>query len=88
MTAVLTRFLLLAGAVLSLIACSTEGEKQWYKPGSNYTVKDFERDEAACTSKKALNEACLKERGWVPLSADREKPVPAPAPPPRGGARY
>ncbi len=88
MTAVLTRFLLLASAVLWLTACSTEAEKQWYKPGGSYTVKDFERDQAACADKKGLNEACLKERGWVPLSADREKPVPPPAPPPRGGARY
>jgi hypothetical protein len=62
--------------VLSLNACATETEKQWYKPGANYTMAEFHRDEAACTKNKVLDEECMKERGWVALSADKDTIAP------------
>ena len=76
MTVVVRRIFLLAVAVLSLNACSSEPEKQWYKPGRNYTVAEFQRDEAECTKNKVLDEACMTERGWVALSADTETMAP------------
>jgi hypothetical protein len=67
--AILTAALLIGG-------CASEPEKQWYKPGGSYTMAEFERDRAACTKSRALDEACLKERGWIAISGDRAAPAP------------
>jgi hypothetical protein len=69
-----------------LVGCSTEPDRQWYKPGTNYTVAEFTRDRDGCTKDGELNELCMKERGWFPLSGDRP-PETAPKPPPERG-RY
>ncbi len=93
MTAVTLRnFVLAIGAgsigLFSLAACaSLEPERQWYKPGGNYTVAEFRQDQTACTKNRVLDEECLKQRGWVPLSGDREAPA-RPQPTGRGGSRY
>ena len=71
-----TLLLSLATCVISLAACSTETEKQWYKPGVSYTMADFERDQAACTKNKVVDEDCLKERGWVAISTDKDTSNP------------
>ena len=62
-------FVLLALAVLAA-GCGGISETQWYKPGENYTVAEFQRDHAACTKKGELDTACMKQRGWVSLSGD------------------
>jgi hypothetical protein len=69
MTRILAPLLTLAFAS-SLTACTSDPEKQWYKPSGNYTTAEFERDSKACTKKSVLDEECLKQRGWVPLSGD------------------
>lgn len=70
---------LVAALGLALGACSLDPEKQWYKPSGNYSASEFERDTKACTKDRVLNEECLRDRGWVPLSGDitpkiKEKP--------------
>ena len=77
---------LLVVAALIPVGCSSERDRQWYKPGSNYTVTEFTRDRDECTPKKGdLDEQCMKQRGWVPLTSDREPPgAPKPAQTPRG----
>ena len=64
-----------------LVGCSSERDRQWYKPAANYTTEEFKRDRDACTSKKdsVLDEACMKQKGWVPLTSDR--PTEGPKPP-------
>ena len=54
------RLFLLAIATLSFSACSLETGKQWYKPGDNYTVAEFQRDETACTKNRVLDEWCAR----------------------------
>jgi len=76
MAHVVGRIFLLAAIVLSLSACSSEPEKQWYKPSRNYTMKDFERDQAECTKGEGLDEKCMRERGWVAITADQDKGPP------------
>jgi hypothetical protein len=56
--------------VLPLGACSTDPERQWYKPSGSYTSAEFDRDSRACTKSRVVDEDCLKQRGWVPLSGD------------------
>jgi hypothetical protein len=75
--------LLLAIAALALAACwSGLPEKQWYKPNTDYTAADFERDRDACTDRKTqvLAEDCMQQRGWVALGGDLGPAVKAPDP--------
>jgi hypothetical protein len=80
-------YLSLLALVLILIvsACGPATDKQWYKPNVDYTAADFERDRVDCTPKKtkALDETCMKDRGWLPLSGDVGPAVKAPPLPPR-----
>ena len=78
----------IAIAALSLAACMSGPEQQWYKAGGNYTVAEWKRDEAACTKSRVVDEECLKARGWAPLSADPDKPPPPPPTGPKGTGRY
>jgi hypothetical protein len=77
--------LLAVVASFLLVGCSSERDRQWYKPGVNYTVAEFTRDRDECTKNRELDEQCMKQRGWVPLTSDREPASAKPAaPPPRG----
>ena len=78
---------LLAITTLSVGGCASETAKQWYKPGDNYTVAEFQRDRTACTKNRVLDEACLRERGWVGISADEDK-GPAPISTSKGKSGY
>jgi hypothetical protein len=64
---------LLAITMWSFYACASDAGKQWYKPGDNYTVAEFERDQTACTKNRVLDEACLRARGWTTITADDDK---------------
>jgi hypothetical protein len=63
------------GLALSLGACSLDAEKQWYKPSGNYSTAEFDRDSKACTKNRVVDEDCLKQRGWAPLSGDVARTV-------------
>ena len=80
--------LFIIAASLLLVGCSAERDRQWSKPGANYTVSEFTRDRDECTPKKGdLDEQCMKQRGWVPMTSDRDREPAAPAKPaqtPRG----
>jgi hypothetical protein len=88
MPSMIGRYCLLLIAVVSLgpLGCSSERDRQWYKPGGNYTMAEFTRDRDGCTPKgRELDEQCMKQLGWVPLTGDREPAVaPKPAQGPRG----
>ena len=84
MTAVIRRWWLLTLVASSvLVGCSSERDRQWYKPNANYTVDEFKRDRDACTKDNVLDEKCMKQRGWVPLTSDRA-PAPKVQQNPRG----
>jgi hypothetical protein len=79
MPSVTIRMIALAGVAVALAACETAStEKQWYKPGGNYSTAEFDRDLKACsTLERTINEDCMRQRGWTTLSIDsREKPKP------------
>jgi hypothetical protein len=80
------KYLALLGLVIILIAsaCGSATDKQWYKPNADYTAADFERDRIECTpKKKSLDETCLMDKGWLPLSGDVGPAVKAPSLPSR-----
>ena len=70
------RVLLLCCAVLALLTACGSAAKQWYKPNAEYTVAEFQRDRTACEKKGELDEECLRQRGWVSLSPDKDKTLP------------
>ena len=70
------RVLLLCCAAVGLLAACGSGEKQWYKPNAEYTVAEFQRDRTACEKNGQIDEGCLRQRGWVSLSPDKEKSAP------------
>lgn len=72
--------LVLVIAAIALAGCGAQQEKQWYKPTA-YTVAEFQRDREACTTGGVIDEGCLRKRGWIPISADKDKPPSAPEPP-------
>lgn len=72
-------------ALLAVAGCSSERDRQWYKPAANYTTAEFTRDRDACTKGRVLDEQCMKEKGWVPLTSDRGPSKPPPNP---RGPRY
>jgi hypothetical protein len=93
MSAVTRRNLLFAGALASmglflLTGCTLEAERQWYKPNQDYTAVELRRDYAECTKNRVLDESCMRQRGWVSLSGDREQPVRPPQSPKGGGPKY
>ena len=86
MTAVIRPWcLLLVVASGLLVGCGSDRDRQWYKPNANYTVDEFKRDRDSCTKDKELDEACMKQKGWVPLTSDRPT---APKAEPSRGPRY
>jgi hypothetical protein len=84
MAAVTRTVLCILAAAVVAAACGPAAEKQWYKPGVDYTVAEFKRDRAACERSGRIDEGCLRERGWAPLTLDKEKPLPPPPTSPRG----
>jgi hypothetical protein len=80
--------LLVIVATVTLVGCSSERDRQWYKPNANYTVDEFKRDRDACTPARELDEQCMKQRGWIPLTSDRPTEGPAKPMQPSRGPRY
>ena len=79
MTRVMRAFFVCVAVAALLTACASS-EKQWYKPNAEYTVEEFKRDRAACEKSGQLDEDCLRQRGWMSLTSDKEKTVPASQP--------
>ena len=76
MPCVMRAFLLCCAVLGLLTACGGSTAKQWYKPNAEYTVEEFRRDRAACEKKGEIDEECLRQRGWVSLTPDKDKPLP------------
>jgi len=64
----LRSLLVVAIPLAVLTACASSDDRQWMKPGQSYTQADFKRDVATCTRSGKLDEACMKERGWVAVT--------------------
>jgi hypothetical protein len=81
------RSLLIACAALVVAGCSTAAEVEWMKVGQPYTAAEFRRDYSACDKSGKLEE-CLRDRGWVSVTARATPKQTAPdirTPPGSGG---
>jgi hypothetical protein len=62
-------------SLLAAAGCATD-ERQWMKLNAKYTTEEFRRDHAACTKRGKLNDACMRDHGWVAVNPtiQAEKP--------------
>jgi hypothetical protein len=59
--------ILTVAALLALAGCSTD-ERQWLKLNEKYTSDEFRRDHAACSKGGKLDDACMRDKGWVAVN--------------------
>jgi len=82
------RAVTLSALAIAIVAygCGSD-EREWMKLNEKYTIQEFRRDLSECTVKGALDEECMKARGWVsvaPPKAEQKKDDPL-TPSGRGG---
>ena len=76
-------------AALASGACGSD-KREWMKLDSNYTTAEFQRDIKECTVKGALDDDCMKARGWVavtPPKSEQKKEDPLSMPAGRSNRR-
>ncbi len=97
MSAVTRRNRLFAGALASIALfsvteCTLEPDRQWYKPNQDISAAELkrllQRDYAECSKNRVLDESCMRQRGWVSLSGDREPPARPQQPTGKSAPRY
>lgn len=57
--------------------CSSAAEVEWMKVGQPYTAAEFRRDYSTCEKTGKLEE-CLRDRGWVSVTAPNAPKQAAP----------
>jgi hypothetical protein len=62
------RNVFIVGGILLLAGCSSSPDIEWMKVGQPYTAAEFRRDYSAC-NKTPNPEDCLRDRGWVSVTA-------------------
>jgi hypothetical protein len=81
---------LIALSLFGLVGCSASDDREWMKVDKRYTKEEFQRDYKECSRKGDLDDACMRQRGWVSVNPSKTEPVnpgsfdPL-APPGRGG---
>ena len=74
-------------AVLPFAACSAHDDREWMKVNQRYTKQEFQRDHKECSRKGDLDDACMRQRGWVSVNPSKSEPQKSPDPLPQRG-RY
>jgi len=59
---------MLAVVVVTALGGCASDERQWMKLDANYTREDFQRDWAACTRNGKVDDACMRNLGWVAVN--------------------
>ena len=75
-------------AALGTAACSASDTREWMKVNQRYTKEEFVRDHKECSRDSRPDEACMRQRGWVPVSPSKSEPPPNPDQTPRSRGRY
>jgi hypothetical protein len=81
--------LLLVLSTLSLTGCGAHDDREWMKVDRRYTKEELQRDYKDCSRKGDLDDACMRQRGWIPMTPTKEEAPKAMDPLQRGGrGRY
>jgi len=76
-------------AALGLTACSGHDNREWMKVNQRYTKEEFVRDHRECSRDGRPDEACMRQRGWVPVNPSKtDDSTPNPDLTPRSRGRY
>jgi hypothetical protein len=65
----------------TVLAGCAPNETQWMKVNQPYTTAEFQRDHAACSKGRTLDDACMRAKGWVDLKPSRGDRAADTAPP-------
>jgi hypothetical protein len=80
--------LLLLAASVPVVGC-TRDDREWMKVGRSYTQNELRRDYQECSRKGDVDDACMRQRGWVPVNPTKEEAPPREMDPlQRGPRRY
>jgi hypothetical protein len=66
---------LVALSSLGLVGCGSHDNREWLKVDRRYTKEEFQRDYKECTRKGDLDDACMRQRGWVSVNPSTTDPV-------------
>jgi hypothetical protein len=65
---------------LPLAGCGAHDDREWMKVNQSYTKAEFQRDHRECSRKGDLDEACMRQRGWVAVNPSKSEPPKPPDP--------
>ena len=54
--------------VAPMVAGCVTDEREWLKLNQRYTTEEFRRDREACSKSGKLDDACMRDRGWVAVN--------------------
>jgi hypothetical protein len=75
--------LLIGLSTAGLVGCAAHDDREWMKTGTErYTREDLQRDHRECSKRGDLDDACMRQRGWVPVNPTKSE---AQRPDPLGG---
>jgi hypothetical protein len=75
-------------AALGTLACTASDNREWMKVNQRYTTQEFVRDHKACSRDGKPDEACMRQRGWVPVNPSKADSDPPAEAIPRSRGRY
>jgi hypothetical protein len=75
-------------AALGTFACGAVDNREWMKVNQRYTTQEFVRDHKACSRDGKPDEACMRQRGWVPVNPSKADSDPPAEAIPRSRGRY
>jgi hypothetical protein len=67
---------LAAVVTLGVLGCSASDDREWMKVNQRYTKQEFVRDHKECSRDGRPDEACMRQRGWVPVSPSKTDSAP------------
>jgi hypothetical protein len=66
--------ILIGLGALALAGCATSDDREWMKiDRERYSKEELRRDYKDCSKKGDVDEPCMRQRGWVPMSPTKEE---------------
>jgi hypothetical protein len=66
--------LLIGLGALALTGCAAHDDREWMKVDRDrYSKEELRRDYKECSKKGDVDEPCMRQRGWVPMSPSKEE---------------